>query len=577
MAEKSRRWQSDAERLSMTDEQLLDVARAWIAHDPDPDTVAEATALVDARDLVALRDRFGGRLTFGTAGLRGAIGAGPNRMNRMVVRQSAAGLGARILADEQPNYSERGVVIGFDARHKSDAFASDSARVLAAQGITVHVFAHTVPTPVLAFAVTHLGCAAGVQVTASHNPPQDNGYKVYWGDGPQIVSPLDEQIAAAIDVVAASSGAPALAAPNDPRIHRVDDAVIEAYFAGVAALDTRTSDSTARAKLRIVYTAMHGVGGASMLRIFDEAGFTDVEPVVEQQQPDPEFPTVAFPNPEEPGALELAFQLARRVDADLIIANDPDADRMSAAIPDATVDSGWRQLRGDEVGWLLAQHLLRVTSSKGASRLVATTIVSSSLLEAMAAKQGVQYRETLTGFKWLARNVLAHPELTHVLSYEEALGYSVGELVLDKDGLSAALVLADLAATRRAAGSSLADALSEIVDEYGRYETQQQSLRFEGSNAAEQQAALMNRLRSHLPTSIAGVAVSSVRDVSTESPASDVLILRLGSVARVTVRPSGTEPKCKVYYEVVSRNGDEGGVSIADLRASMAEILGRAE
>ena len=559
----------------MTDDQLFETVRRWVAIDPDPDTVAEATTLLNSGDLSALRDQFGGRLSFGTAGLRGPIAAGPNRMNRLVVRQTAAGLGARLLAGEQGSaYATRGVVIGFDARHKSDVFAADTARVLAAQGIAVHLFSHIVPTPVLAFAVRHLGCAAGVQVTASHNPPQDNGYKVYWGDGPQIASPLDAEIAKEIDDVAASSPSPVLAAATDRRIHVADDSVVDAYFAGVAALDTRTSDSTARSNLRIVYTAMHGVGGASMLRIFHDAGFCDVHPVPEQQQPDPDFPTVAFPNPEEPGALNLAYELARTVDADLIIANDPDADRMSAAIPDVAVDGGWRQLRGDEVGWLLAQHLLDVTKSKGSSRLVATTMVSSSLLAAMAAKYGVQYSETLTGFKWLARNALGHPELTHVLSYEEALGYSVGSLVLDKDGLSAALVLADLAAARRTSGSSLAGALAALVAEYGRYETEQQSLRFEGTNAAEQQAALMNRLRGNLPTSIGGVPVTSVRDVATENPSSDVLILRLGDVGRVTVRPSGTEPKCKIYYEVVSGHGGDDDVCVADLRASMAEILG---
>lgn len=557
----------------MTDAELLDSARRWVAIDPDPETVAEADALIRSGNVVALRDQFATRLAFGTAGLRGAVAAGPNRMNRLVVRQSAAGLGVRLLADERGlQFAARGVVIGFDARHKSDVFASDSARVFAAQGIAVHLFAHVVPTPVLAFAVRHLGCAAGVQVTASHNPPQDNGYKVYWGDGPQIVAPLDAEIAAAIEGVAESTPSPPLAALDDPLIRVVDESVLEAYFTGVAALDTRTSDSAARSKLRVVYTAMHGVGGTAMLRIFHDAGFRDIHPVVEQQQPDPDFVTVSFPNPEEPGALDRASALARTVDADLIIANDPDADRMSAAIPDATANNGWRQLRGDEVGWLLAQHLLEVTKSQGSSRLVATTIVSSSLLAAMAAKQGVHYSETLTGFKWLARNALGHPELTHILSYEEALGYSVGSLVLDKDGLSAALVLADLAASRLAAGSSLAEALAEIEATYGRYLTEQQSLRFDGVNAAEQQAALMTRLRGNLPTSIAGVAVTSVRDVSLESPASDVLILRLGDVGRVTVRPSGTEPKCKVYYEVVSH--DRAGPTIADLRASMTEILG---
>jgi phosphomannomutase len=563
--------------MDLTDDQLFDFVRRWMAADPDPDTVAETSGLLASNDLAGLRDRFGGRLTFGTAGLRGPIAAGPNRMNRFVVRQSAAGLGRRILANG-PDYAQRGVVIGFDARHKSDAFASDTARVIAAQGIPVFLFTHIIPTPLLAFAVTHLGCAAGVMVTASHNPPQDNGYKVYWGDGPQIVSPLDAEIAAEIDCVAEAVASPLLAEAGDPLIRFVDRSVIEAYHAGVSKLDTRTSDSAARAQLRIVYTAMHGVGGASMLRVFDEAGFTSVSPVVEQLNPDPDFPTVAFPNPEEPGALELSYVHARSVDAHLIIANDPDADRMSAAIPDPSRPGGWRQLRGDEVGWLLAQHLLNVSGDAGATRLVATTIVSSSLLSLMAAKHGVHYSEMLTGFKWLARNALAHRELghVHVLSYEEALGYSVGSLVLDKDGLTAALVLADLAAARHAAGSSLADALAEIEAEFGRFETEQQSLRFEGTDSQQQMGALMNRLRADLPTSLAGVAVTSVRDIATETPSADVVILRLGengSVGRVTVRPSGTEPKCKVYYEVVS-HGSAPAVSIDALRSAMSSVLG---
>jgi phosphomannomutase len=559
-------------------DQLVAYARAWMAADPDSETVTETAEMLERADLERLRDQFGSRLTFGTAGLRGPLAAGPNRMNRLVVRQSAAGLGRRILA-EGAAYAKRGVVVGYDARHKSNRFAEDTARVLAAQGIPVFLFEHIVPTPILAFAVAHLGCAAGVQVTASHNPPQDNGYKVYWGDGPQIVSPLDVEIAAEIDAVAAIGGSPELAPEKDPLIQFVDASVVKAYHDGVAALDTRTSDSKARASLRIVYTAMHGVGGATLLRVFRDAGFNDVQPVLAQLDPNPDFPTVAFPNPEEHGALDLSYGDAKSIDAHLILANDPDADRMSAAIPDPSAFGGWRQLRGDEVGWLLAEHLLACSASAGAKRLVATTIVSSSLLSAMAAKHGVQYRETLTGFKWLARNALAHRELTHVLSYEEALGYSVGSLVLDKDGISAALVLADLAAARHAAGSSLLEALHEIEAQYGRFDTEQQSLRFDGSDAQEKMGALMSQLRANLPNVLGGVPVTSVRDISTEDPAADVVILRLGEnsengpAGRVTVRPSGTEPKCKIYYEVVSR-GDTGGVSINALQHDMSLLLG---
>ena len=551
---------------------LLVAVERWIALDPDPDTVAEARQLVKLSDVDGLQDRFGSRLAFGTAGLRGPIACGPNRMNRLVVRQTAAGLGRRIL-DDGSEYAARGVVVGFDARHKSDAFASDTAQVLAAMGIRVYLFRHIVATPVLAFSVLHLGCAAGVQVTASHNPPADNGYKVYWGDGPQIVSPLDEQISAHIDAVADDPHPVTLASEFHPMITFVDESVIDDYHAGVRALDVHSSSREDRASLKIVYTALHGVGAVPILRTFDDAGFTDFHPVVEQRDPDPDFSTVAFPNPEEPGALDLSIALAQSIGAHIVLANDPDADRMSAAIPDARSSTGWRQLRGDEVGWLLADHLLTLSDADGPDRLVATTIVSSSLLETMAARHGVQYRETLTGFKWLARNAISLPQYRHVISYEEALGYSIGALVRDKDGISAALVFADLAAALKARGSSLSQRLAEIEAEYGRYDTSQWALRFDGADALSKMADLMSGLRAHLPASVAGIAVTHVRDLATSEPSADVVILTLGPVGRITVRPSGTEPKCKVYFEVVSR-GDASPVSIKALRNAMAEVLG---
>ncbi len=551
---------------------LLASVERWIALDPDPDTVAEARRLLADGDVDGLTDRFGTRLAFGTAGLRGPIACGPNRMNRLVVRQTAAGLGRRLLEDGA-EAARRGVVVGFDARHKSEAFASDTARVLAAMGIRVHLFRHVIATPVVAFAGLHLGCAAGVQVTASHNPPADNGYKVYWGDGPQIVSPLDEQISAHIDAVASALESIVLADENDPLIGYVDQSVIDAYHAGVRGLDLHSSSASERSRMRVVYTAMHGVGAASMLRAFAEAEFNDVHPVAAQRDPDPDFPTVAFPNPEEPGALALSFDLARSMDAHLVIANDPDADRMSAAIPDPSVDAGWRQLRGDEVGWLLADHLLTCSDTEGPDRLVATTIVSSSLLGTMAARHGVQYRETLTGFKWLARNAISLPQYRHVLSYEEALGYSVGSLVPDKDGISAAIVLCDLAAALRARGSSFGQRLREIEADFGRYDTSQWALRFDGADALTNMAALMARLRVDIPSVVAGVPVTEVRDLLEQEPSADVVILGLGDVGRITVRPSGTEPKCKVYFEVVSHGG-MAPVTIDALRVAMATVLG---
>lgn len=553
-------------------DELVAAARAWVGQDPDPETVAEVQSLIDAADVAGLSDRFATRLAFGTAGLRGALGGGPNRMNQLLVRQTAAGLADYVLR-VVPDAKARGIVIGFDARHKSDRFACDTARVFAEKGMRALVFPTVVPTPILAFSVLHLGAAVGVQVTASHNPPADNGYKVYWGDGPQIVPPLDTEIAAAIDTVAKSGTAVALAPEDHELIETVPEFVVDAYFLGAAAMDPQTSTASARGSLGIVYTAMHGVGGESLLRLMSAAGFSNVDVVQEQFAPDPNFSTVAFPNPEEPGALDLALDLAQRTNANLVLANDPDADRLGAAIPDPAAPGGWRALRGDEIGWLLGDHLLGATASTEGRRLVCTTLVSSSLLEKMAARHDVEYVETLTGFKWLARAALERPELEHVFSYEEALGYCCGSLVRDKDGLTAALVLADLAANLHDSGSSLVERLGELAAEYGTYSTEQWSLRFDGSAAQEKISALMDRLRTSLPTSVAGVPVVSQRDLATNVPPADVVVLNLGEVGRITVRPSGTEPKCKVYFEVVSRYGS-AAVSVRSLKAGMAEILG---
>lgn len=548
-------------------------AEAWLAADPDPTTRAETGTLLsatgDGAD-AALAARFVGRLQFGTAGIRAAIGAGPQRMNRLVVRQTAAGIAADLLATV-PDARERGVVIGGDARHGSKEFVADAATVLAAAGIPTMRFTTPTPTPVVAFATRYLDVAAGIQVTASHNPPADNGMKVYWGDGAQIVPPLDGRIAAAIE---AAAGSPiALAELDDPRCTIVDPTLVDRYVAGVHGLDPHTSTTSERKALRVVITPMHGVGGALLMRVLTEAGFADVVPVAEQFTPDPDFPTVAFPNPEEPGALDLAFATARRVGADLIVANDPDADRCALAVPDASVAGGWRMLRGDEVGWLLAEHLLGVASDDPRPPMLLTTLVSSSLLSAMAARRGATYVETLTGFKWLARAAMDRPELRLVLAYEEALGYCVGDLVADKDGFSAALVACDLAARRKADGSSLLGALGDIEALYGRYNTSQWSLRFDGPTAADDMVALMVRARAAHPTSIADVAVTSERDYLANDPPADVVVFNLGETGRITVRPSGTEPKCKVYFEVIDR-GDGPTVSIDVLRLAMASILG---
>ena len=530
----------------------------------------DAAATGDAKAIDELVNRFTGRLQFGTAGIRAALGAGPQRMNRLVVRQTAAGVAADLLATV-PDASTRGVVIGGDARHGSKEFVEDVAAVLAAAGIASMSFPDPTPTPVVAFATKHLDVAAGIQVTASHNPPADNGMKVYWGDGAQIVPPLDGRIAAAIDVAAA--GPIALADAAHPLATRCDPSLIDHYVAGVHALDPHTSSASERAALKVVITPMHGVGGALLLRVLTESGFADVVPVAEQFAPDPDFPTVSFPNPEEPGALDLAVATARRVGADLIIANDPDADRCALAVPDPSAVGGWRMLRGDEVGWVLADHLLGVPSDDPRPTLLITTLVSSSLLSAMAKRRGATYVETLTGFKWLARAAMDRPDHRLVLAYEEALGYCVGDLVADKDGFSAALVAADLAARRKADASSLLGALAEIESTYGRYDTSQWSLRFDGPTAAEDMAALMVRARASHPKEIAGCAVVSERDYLTNDPPADVIVYSLGEIGRITVRPSGTEPKCKVYFEVVS-HGDAAAVTVGDLRGAMVLLLG---
>ena len=409
---------------------LPEQVTAWIDDEVDPGAAAQLQSLLDAGDIDELNERFAAPLAFGTAGLRGPLRAGPNGMNRAVVRRAAAGL-AGWLRDH--GHAGRSVVVGHDARHGSSDFARDSAAVLAAAGFDARLLPGARPTPLLAFAVQHLGAAAGVMVTASHNPPQDNGYKVYAGDGAQIVTPMDREIEAAIRAVGPTSRVPLDASG----VRVLDDAVEAAYVAAVTAL---VGDDSPR-ELRIVHTALHGVGSATLRTVFERVGFTDLIAVPEQERPDPDFPTVAFPNPEEPGALDLALALAHERDADLVIANDPDADRCAVAVPQP--GGGWRMLRGDELGVLLGDVLLR----RGVRGTYATTIVSSSLLGRLAAGRGAGYAETLTGFKWISR---AAPDL--VYGYEEALGYAVApDLVRDKDGISAALLVAELAATLRRA------------------------------------------------------------------------------------------------------------------------------
>jgi phosphomannomutase len=517
----------------------LSRARAWLAEDPDPQTRAELAALLDAgtpRAADEIEGRFAGTLQFGTAGLRGELGAGPMRMNRSVVIRAAAGLAAYLISRGN---GDGLVVVGYDARHKSYDFAVDTAAVMTGAGLRAAVLPGPLPTPVLAFAIRHLGAVAGVMVTASHNPPRDNGYKVYLGDGSQIVPPADARIAERIAAVGALADVPRAQDGWDV----LGDEVVEEYLTRAAAVVT---DGGPR-DLAVTYTPLHGVGHEVLAAAFVRAGFPQPQVVAEQAAPDPDFPTVAFPNPEEPGAMDLAFAHARAAGSDIVIANDPDADRCAVAVPDAAVEGGWRMLRGDEVGALLAAYLV----GRGATGTLAASIVSSSLLSRMASAAGLPYEDTLTGFKWIARV----EDL--VYGYEEALGYCVDPAaVRDKDGISAALAVAELAAGLKARGRRLTDLLDEIAVEHGLHATGQLSVRVADLSLI---GDAMARLRERPPATLAGLPVASAEDLTHGTatlPPTDGLRYHLSgndavSAARVIVRPSGTEPKLKCYLEVV--------------------------
>lgn len=538
--------------------ELVARAQAWLAEDPDPATRAELSALLDKGDEAALRERFDHPLSFGTAGLRGPLGAGPGRMNLAVVRRTTAGLVAYLRRQVGPSAGASasprggtgvavGVVVGHDARHRSADFADDTARVVAAGGLRAWRFRSALPTPITAFAVRHLQSEAGVMVTASHNPAPDNGYKVYLGDGAQVVPPHDAAIADAASTSAVPSGA-ALAGPFGDHLVDIDeDELLGAYRRAV--LDLLRPGPR---RLRSVYTPVHGVGGAVLPRLFEEAGFDPPVLVAAQADPDPDFPTAPFPNPEEPGVLDLALAEAARVGAELVLANDPDADRLAVAVP-GPAGAGFRALSGDELGVLIADHLLSTTT--GADRLVATTVVSSSMLSALAEQAGVAYVETLTGFKWIARAARLRPGHRLLFGYEEALGYAVSDAVADKDGLSAALVVADMAARARDEGGSLLARWDELEASLGVHATAQWSWRLPGGGALDALTTMMARWRAAPPERLGGLEVSAVRDLAHghgELPASDLLIFQLGTAGRVVLRPSGTEPKLKVYLEATT-------------------------
>ena len=556
-------------------------AEAWRAADPDPQTRAELGRLLAAGDRAGLSERFEGSLSFGTAGIRAAEGAGPMRMNRLTVGRVAAGL-ARYLADGDAaggRASEAGVVIGYDGRAGSKVFATDAARILSRAGIAVSLLPRALPTPVLAFAVRQLGAAYGLMVTASHNPREDNGIKLYVADGGQLLPPDDARIAAAIDAV------DPIALPagwaDGPFEFRPADAAVGDYVAAVAAGGRREPGGP---PLTVVHTALHGVGDATLRAVLKAAGWPEPVSVAEQQEPDPAFPTVPYPNPEAPGVLDLARAMAERAGADLVLANDPDADRLAVMVPGP---DGWRALTGDELGALLGDAVLRrlsTTAARLANPVVATTVVSGSLLRRLADAAGVRCVTTLTGFKWIAR--AGGTDRTLVYGYEQALGYAVRpDLVADKDGISAALLVLRLADELARQDRTLAGRLDELALAHGLHVTRERSLRADGPTGLARLAGTVERVRKQPPTTLAGQPVT-VTDLHGGSPGvvdlaggtaerapgqpvppADVLIWHVGRGARVMVRPSGTEPVIKLYAEVVRPARPGGELAAARIAA----------
>jgi len=532
---------------------LLIQAQAWHDQDPDPVTRAELSELIQAKDEAALVSRFSSRLAFGTAGLRGELGAGPNRMNRVLVAQAAAGIGRYLLTKE----STPSVVIGFDGRVNSDVFAKDSAEVLAGMGIRVLLLDQMGPTPLVAFATRELGMSAGIMVTASHNPPRDNGYKVYLGgsfNGSQIISPVDTDISKEIGLVASSETFASLSKSSEYEV--IGDEIREQYLQSVLAV----AGTVVKKSLKVVYTPLHGVGWATVEPLFARAGSESLITVDQQIQPDGSFPTVTFPNPEEPGALDLAFDLATDYKADLIIANDPDADRVAIALP---TDNGWQRLTGDQVGLILADEIAKTASSG----TLACSIVSSSALAEVAKHYGLDFKQTLTGFKWISKV----PNL--IFGYEEALGYCIDpKHVADKDGISAALMLSNIARREALAGRTLWDLLAELGNRYGHFATGQISIRVTDLSVI---STAMRTLRANPPKELAGkrLTFTDMAIGSEALPATDGLMFVLSDNRRVIIRPSGTEPKLKCYLQAVGESAVEAEQLLAELTESCRELL----
>jgi phosphomannomutase len=536
------------------DQSLVREVQAWIADDPDPITSSQLQEWLDTNNEAELKKSFSGFLQFGTAGLRGPIRPGPSGMNRAVVGRTAAGI---VTYMRERNLTS--VVIGRDARYGSEDYTFETAEIMSGAGMNVYVLPRPLPTPVLAFATNELGCDVGIMVTASHNPPQDNGYKVYLGGtvdgieyrGSQIVSPTDVSIAQKIDAIVSLKDQPRGKAWTD-----LGEEIVEKYITRTASLATKPGT------LKIVYTAMHGVGTETLQRVFHKAGFLSPILVDAQAAPDPDFPTVAFPNPEEPGAIDLALETAKTFEADLVIANDPDADRCAAAIKDPT--SGWRMLKGDELGALLGESIAR----KGGSGIFANSIVSSSILRKIAKHYNFEFEETLTGFKWLAKI----KGLT--FGYEEALGYAVdAETVNDKDGISAAITLAQIATDLAADGKTILDLLNEIWARHGFHATEQISIRLTDLSKA---GIILGGLRTNPPQEIAGRLVTSIDDLAAPTdglPPTDGLRIWLDGGIRIIIRPSGTEAKMKCYIEVIEKDSDSAQVVLDQLRPPLKELL----
>ena len=553
---------------------VLQLARDWLEQDPDPETARELSGLIERAEAgnqesqALLEHKFSTRLSFGTAGIRGPLGSGPAAMNRVVVSQTTAGLAAFLLGRHHPSSQTLRVVVGYDARKNSAVFARDTVEVLSGHGIEVLLTPHQVPTPIVAFAVRHLNCDAGVMITASHNPPEDNGYKVYFGradEGSQIVPPVDSGIEAEIITVART-----LSFDNIPRS---DALVSETPTDLVATYISHTIAAVAPAGAvgvvpTVVYTPLHGVGGDTFLAVLAAAGLQAPVLVDEQFTPDPRFPTVAFPNPEEKGALDLAFARAREVNADLIIAHDPDADRLAVALPDSSSPSGYSSLTGNQVGAILGWRAADIAQKAGSKGALANSIVSSPWLGKIAQHFGLTHHETLTGFKYVSRV----PEL--IFGFEEALGYLVDpEVVRDKDGISAALAIIDLVNQIAGKGKTLWDYLTTIEETVGAFASGQITIKIDPTKA---DTPITDLLRAKQPARIGEHVVVSADDFMTginDFPKDNILRYYLADGSRVIVRPSGTEPKIKVYLDTAGSTRAHAEAALSSLEKAVRNLL----